>query len=184
VDETAAYIALVRRAWPKILIGDIETYPSMSLADNIWWIDSLNGKLAEMNVRGLDFYRLDVNWAVFTVRNEGSWQEVKKLEQYCRSKKLPFSLIYWPADYPALKRKGVAADDTWYISVMRQAQEYLMVDGRPDQYVIESWVGAPDRTIPDSADFTFTRTVRDFVTKFVRPTMPLPAPGAPAPRPR
>lgn len=51
---------------------------------------------------------------------------------------------------------------------MHQGYDYRMVGGKPDQYVIESWVGAPSRTVPDSDDFTFTRTVRDFVRKFVK----------------
>ena len=34
--------------------------------------------------------------------------------------------------------------------------------------LIESRVGAPSRAVPDSDDFTFTRTVRDFVRKFVK----------------
>jgi hypothetical protein len=168
VEETANYIALVRRAYPQLLIGDIETYPSTPLADHFWWIETLNRRLAEMHVRGLDFYRLDVNWVVFYLRNQGNWQEVKKLEAWCRARSLPFSLIYWPSDYPPLRNKGVAGDDTWYVSVMRQGYDYLMCGGAPDQYVIESWVGAPSRATPENDDFTFTRTVRDFVRKFVK----------------
>lgn len=167
VNETAAFIALVRRQFPKTLIGDIETYPSVPIADHRWWIETLNKRLAEMGVRGLDFYRLDVNWAVFNVLGQGSWREVKTLEQYCRSKALPFSLIYWASDYPALLRRKLAADDTWYVSIMRQGYDYAMVGGAPDQFVIESWVGAPSRSVPETDDFTFTRSVRDFVRKFV-----------------
>jgi hypothetical protein len=172
VEETANYIAKVREAYPQLQIGEIEAYPSTPLADHIWWIESLNAALAKRNVHGLDFYRLDVNWVVFNVRADtgkaGNWQEVKKLEQYCRVKKLPFSLIYWPADYPALKRQGLGDDETWYTSVMHQGYDYFMVGGKPDQYVIESWVGAPTQAVPDSSDFTFTRTVRDFAQKFLK----------------
>ncbi|MCX7011466.1 MAG: hypothetical protein NTW86_02660 [Candidatus Sumerlaeota bacterium] len=167
VQETANYIALVRKNFPRIQIGDIETYPSIPLADHYWWIDALSKRLAEMKVRGLDFYRLDVNWAVFVVRNEGSWKEVRELERHCREKNLPFSLIYWASGYPALQRKGIADDAAWYVSIMQQGYDYALVDGAPDQYVIESWVGAPSRSVPETADFTFTRSVRDFVRTFV-----------------
>ena len=51
---------------------------------------------------------------------------------------------------------------------MRQGDDYLMAGGAPDQYVIESWVGAPSRAIPETDDFTFTRTVRDFAHEFVK----------------
>jgi len=169
VQETASYIALARKNYPQILIGDIETYPSIPLPDHFWWIEALEKRLAEMNVRGLDFYRLDVNWSNFVAFNRGSWLEVKKLEQYCRSRKLPFSLIYWASDYPVMKRKGLADDSTWYVSIMRQGYDYAMVQGAPDQYVIESWIETPSHSLPETGEWTFTRSVRDFARKFVKP---------------
>jgi hypothetical protein len=168
VQETASFIALVRQHYPQVLIGDIETYPSTPFADHLWWIDALQKRLAEMNVRGLDFYRLDVNWVEFNVFGRGSWPEVKKLEQECRKRKLPFSLIYWASDYPAMKKRGLADDSTWYVSILRQGYDYALVNGAPDQVVIESWVGAPSQGVPETGDFTFTRSVRDFVKKFVK----------------
>lgn len=168
VQETASFIALVRQHYPQVLIGDIETYPSIPLADHLWWLDALQKRLAEMNVRGLDFYRLDVNWVEFNVFSRGSWPEVKKLEQECRKRKLPFSLIYWASDYPPMKKRGLADDSTWYVSIMRQGYDYALVNGAPDQYVIESWVDAPAQCVPETNDFTFTRSVRDFAKKFVK----------------
>lgn len=168
VQETANYIALVRKQFPNMLIGDIETFPSLSIDDHKRWIDALQKRLAELNVRGLDFYRLDVDSMHFTVHQKGSWKDVKQLELFCRQRKLPFSLIYWAAGYPSLAKRGLADDSTWYVSVMQQAYDYVAVDGHPDQYVIESWVGAPAKTLPDSGEFTFTRTVRDFAKKFVK----------------
>ncbi len=169
VEETARFIALVRERYPEMRIGDIEPYPSISLADHQWWIDNLNRKLREKHVRELDFYRLDVNWINFTVQQTGSWKELKQLELYCRSRHLPFSLIYWPADLPTLRRLGRAGENTWYISIMRQAQDYAVIGGAPDEYVIESWVGEPAASVPETADWTFTRSVRDFVERFVGP---------------
>lgn len=168
VDETAAYIALVRQSFPDVRLGDIEPYPSIPLADHFKWIDALQQKLAEKHVRGLDFYRLDVNWAEFTVFDRGNWPEVRKLERDCRQHGIPFSLIYWDSGYPGLERKKMADDSTWYVGIMHQGYDYAMVDGRPDQYVIESWLAdAPGRCIPEDREFTFTRSVRDFVRRFV-----------------
>lgn len=168
VQETANYIALVRKNFPQIQIGDIEPYPSIPLADQLPWIAALQKRLAERHVRGLDFYRLDVDWVNFTVGGHGSWPEVKQLERGCRAQGLPFGLIYWAADYPQMQRQGLADDSTWYVSVMQQGYDYALVGGAPDQYVIESWVGAPAQALPDTGDFTFTRSVRDFVRKFVK----------------
>lgn len=172
VQETASFIALVRRHYSDVLIGDIETYPSIPLADHVWWIEALNKRLAELQVRGLDFYRLDVNWAEFVVFNRGSWREVKELEQHCRQRQLPFGLIYWASEYPVLAQQGLADDATWYVSVMQQGYDYAMLQGAPDQYVIESWLEAPSRSGPETEPFTFTRSVLDFSRRFVKRTSP------------
>ena len=169
VEQTAQFVALVRREYPGIRIGDIEPYPFIPLADLMDWIDALQARLAQMNIAGLDFFRLDVDWVNFTMHNRGSWREVKKLEEFCRARKVPFSLIYWAADYPALKRLNLADDATWYISIMRQGNDYALVGGAPDEYVIESWVGAPSRSVPETGGWTFTHSVRDFCKRFLKP---------------
>ncbi|MBE3069394.1 MAG: hypothetical protein IMZ66_04070 [Planctomycetes bacterium] len=167
VRETAAFIALVRQHYPDVLVGDIEPYPFIPMPDLLKWIDALQKRLAEMKVRGLDFFRLDVNWVEFTVHGRGSWREVRQLELACRRQGLPFSLIYWASDYPEMKRRGLADDATWYVSVMRQGYDYAAVDGSPDEFVVESWIDAPSRGVPETGEFTFTRSVRDFVRRFV-----------------
>ena len=101
------------------------------------------------------------------VRGHGAWPDVRELETYCRSRGIPFSLIYWAADYPALAQRGLADDSTWYVGIMRQGNDYANVDGKPDQFVIESWIGAPSRSVPETGDFTFTRSVLDFARRFV-----------------
>jgi hypothetical protein len=166
LKETASYIALVRQHFPQLLIGDIEAYPSISIEDHRKWIEGLEMQLAAMNVRGLNFYRLDVDWLRFHVQQKGSWKEVKGLEIFCRQRKLPFGLIYWATGYPSMQKRGLADDSTWYVSIMQQGYDYAAVQGRPDQLVIESWIGAPSRCVPETADWTFTRSVRDFMRKF------------------
>jgi len=166
--ETAEYVAAVRRYDPSILVGDIEPYPSVPLADHYRWIESLNARLAERKVRGLDFYRLDVNWAEFVAFNRGSWREVRQLELHCRRLKLPFSQIYWASLFPAMQRKGLGDDAAWYVGVMQQGYDYALVDGRPDQIMVESWVAGPSRCVPDTADFTFTRSVLDLTKRLGR----------------
>jgi hypothetical protein len=166
VQETANFIALVRHHFPNMLVGDIETYPSLAPADHIWWIEALGKKLAEMNVRGLDFYRLDIDWANFIVADRGNWPEMKKLERYCRSKGLPFSMVYWAAGEPMLKRMGLADESTWYVSVMQQGYAYAMAQGTPDQYVVQSWLDTPSHSVPETDPGTFTHSVLDFSRKF------------------
>ena len=150
-------------------IGDIETYPSIPLEDHFRWIDTLQQRLAERKVRGLDFYRLDVNWAEFVVFDRGNWKEVRALERHCRQLKLPFSLIYWASGLPGMRQRGLADDSTWYVGIQQQGYDYAMVDGAPVQYVVESWVAAPSNCVPETADWTFTRSVLDFSRRFVPP---------------
>ena len=172
VEETANYIALVRQNYPKMLVGDIEAYPFTSIEDHQHWIEAVNKRLAEKGVRSLDFYRLDVDWLHFIVQNKdswkGSWRELRQLEQWCRQKKLPFQLIYWAAGYPSFEKKGLADDSTWYVSTLQQGYDYASVDGHPDAFVIESWIQTPSKCVPETADWTFTRSVRDFARKFVK----------------
>jgi len=167
VQETADFIARVRQRYPEILVGDIEPCPSIPVPEMIGWIGALQQRLAEKQVRGLDFFRVDVDWLHY-VRGHGAWPDVKGLEQYCRSQKIPFSLIYWAADYPELQRRGLADDSTWYVGLMRQGYDYANVDGAPDQFVIESWIGAPSQSVPETGEFTFTRSVLDFTRRFVK----------------
>lgn len=169
VAETASFIALVRQNYPDMLIGDTETYPTIPVADHLWWIDALQKKLAAMKVRGFDFYRLDVNWTNFIIQDHGNWREVRKIEQACRQRKLPFSLIYWASDLPVLESKGLADESTWYLSLMQQGNAYAMVDGRPDQFVIESWLksGNP-KCLPETDQWSFTRSALDFTGRFVK----------------
>ena len=170
IEETAQFVAAVRAEFPDLLIGDIEAYPSIAFADHLRWIAGLRARLAELGVRGIDFYRLDVDWIAFTAAHVGSWAEVKRLEEACHNQGLPFSLIYWASDYPAKKAAGTARDADWYDGVMAEGRAYAAVGGRPDQPVIESWVGAPSHAVPDSAPWTFTRSVRDFAIAFPRET--------------
>ena len=177
VQETAAFIALVRQHYPNMIIGDIEPYPSITLADHIAWIQALNQRLAALNVRGIDFYRVDVNWTLYTVFGNGSWLEVKKLEDYCHSIHLPFSLIYWAADWNRLNRFGVGDDTAWYCSLMQQGYDYALLQAAPDQYVIQSWDKCPSVAVPETQEYSFTRGARDFLLKIVYPP-PAPAQAA------
>lgn len=67
-----------------------------------------------------------------------------------------------------LDRQFTADDSMWYVSIMQQGYDYAMVQGRPDQYVIESWIESPSKSTPESEQWTFTRSVLDFVKKFVK----------------
>jgi len=170
VEETAKFVAMVRRTYPGIQIGDIEGYPGASDDELLPFIDALQARLRSMGVRGLDFFRLDLDWMWFrtrTARGAVGWRGVRHMEEECHRRGIPFSLIYWAADYPSLERQGMATDQSWEEGVMYEGREYADVGGVPDQFVIQSWVNAPAHTLPEDQAGTFMRSVLDFTGAFV-----------------
>ncbi len=153
VEQTAAFIALARRNYPEFKIGDIEPYPSIPADELLAFLDALRARVAEMGVRGVDFLRLDVDWMHFVVRDkvgQAGWAGVRDLELQCRQRGVPFSLIYWAADYPSLKRAGLATDESWEASILRQGADYAAAGGAPDESVIESWLDTPSLSVPET----------------------------------
>ena len=164
--ETAEFIALVRKDYPDWLIGDIEGFPALSADQLIQWIDLLEAKLQAKGVRGLDFFRIDTDWMHFVHdTKKGSWRDMKRVENHCRRKGIPFSVIYWAAHYPAMLKKNFADDVTWYVGVLQMGYAYAAVDGKPDQVVVQSWVDGPNTFLPETKPFTFTNSALDLTER-------------------
>ncbi len=169
-DQTARFVALVRQNYPNIAIGDIEPYPSISADQLVEFIAAVQARLRQWHMRGLDFVRADVDWMHFrpgdAIGGEG-WQGVHDLQRQFEAQGLSFSLIYWAADFPSLKRAGMATQASWENGIMREGAAYAGVAGLPDEIVIESWVNTPDRALPETEPDTFTRSVLDFTARYV-----------------
>ena len=168
-NETVEFMERVRKNYPNIMIGDIEGYPFFSPDEMIQWIDLLQAKLKERGVKGMDFFRIDINVPNFIVSNtKENWHGVRKIEMHCKQIGLPFSVIYWAPDYGNPRFEGRYDDRTWYVGIMKMAYDYnLWNGGDPDQFVIESWVGGPEKTLPESDPFSFVGSALDFVERFV-----------------
>lgn len=136
----------------------------------IEFIDRMEEYLWEREIPGQNFFRLDVDWNAFG-KNPGvrkrQWEEVKRIEDHCKEIGLPFSMIYWASDVAG--SEALRADESsWYNSLMKQGKEYAAVGGDPDQYDIQTWIeGIPHTTLPETADWTFTRSVLDFYNRFI-----------------
>ena len=166
--ETAAFIALVRKDYPNWKIGSIEGFPSLSADQLIQWIDLLEVKLKAKGVRGLDFFRIDTDWMHFVHdTKKGSWGDMKRIEDHCRRKGIPFSVIYWAANYPAMLKQDLADDRTWYVGVLQMSYAYAAVGGKPDQIVVQSWVEGPNTILPETKPFTFTHSALDLSERFL-----------------
>jgi hypothetical protein len=168
VEQVARFVVDVHKAYPRALVADIEPYPSQSTQDHIRWIDRLRQRLYDMGDRGLDFYRIDLNWVAFQSEHKGSWAGLKAIEDHCHARHIPFSLIYWASDFPLAKSAGHLTDKTWYDGIMKEGAGYASSGAVPDQYVIESWIGLPKQALPETGGYTFTQSVRDFTHRFVR----------------
>jgi hypothetical protein len=173
VEQTADYIVKIRKAYPEARIGSIEPFPALSRVDLEKWITSLDAALAARSSKPVDFFRVDVDWANMNSKGPGNWAEVKKLEDFCRARHTRFSLIYWDAQNEPLETKGYVDNVecmSWYCGVMTQGGAYAYAGGRPDEYVIESWVPhAPQQAVPETDKTTFTASVLDFYKKFIQP---------------
>jgi hypothetical protein len=163
--------------------------PTLSADTVIRWIDALDARLLAKGARGQDFFRLDVNWINLAMIQSGytpaqGWREVKRVEDHCKAIGLPFSLIYWPSDVfqfeddERLPVMDSRSDKAWHDQIMEMARKYWDAGGRPDQYVMESWVRVgpnetpmPPTVIPERHVFSFTRSLRELYENFARPQL-------------
>jgi len=160
VEQVADWIRLIRENYPDIAVGSIEPYPSLGRIEIQNWIVNLDSRCSDLGVRGLDFFCLDPDWRRFP--SDGRWSQVKLLEDFCRARDLPFSLIYWAADQP------LSTDDSdWYELTLAQGQAYHDQRGIPDEFNLQSWLSIPSQSVPETADNTLTRTLNDFYTQIV-----------------
>ena len=175
VEETAQFIALVRKNYPDWKVGDIEPYPSFPTPELMAYLDALQARLEEMHVRGLDFFRIDIDWMNFPLEGRqgqaagrDGWHGVHALAEQIQKRHIPFSLIYWAADYPSLAKQGRATDETWEKGILKQGDWVRKAGITPDEYVIESWVHAPSHSIPETQKGTFMHSVLAFEKQNIR----------------
>ena len=185
MEQTAQFMEATRAEYPHIAIGVIEAMPSNFDADTlIRWSAALNARLeAGPSGRGMDFFRLDVDWnnngkgMDFRKGNAATpgWKEVKRLEDWCKSVDLPFSMIYWGPNHDGYWVKDQTTDKAWYDQVMLQGAHYnAAVGGTPDQYVVQSWirvdgVDLPYTNIPETSPKSFTNSFVDIYNTYIEP---------------
>ncbi len=163
VAETTAFAGLMRRAYPQSRLGLIEPFPALSLEELVHGVESVQRTCAEQGFKGLDFLRLDVDWDRMDRCHEGSWADVKRIEERCRAQGIAFSLIYWSADEPRLAKAGPTGKGSWRSGILKQQAAYARAGGRPDEIVIESWLHIPEQALPETDPDTFTGSVLEFL---------------------
>ncbi len=160
--ETVSFMAMMRKAHPEARLGDIEPYPALNPNEIETAIHAIQQGCAERGVRGLDFFRLDVDWDLMEQKNFGSWEEVNQIAALCRARGITFSMIFWAANQPRLVETN-NSPTLWRDGMMHQAQAYREAGGQPDEIVIQSWLHTPEHSVPETSPETFTAAALEFL---------------------
>ncbi len=164
--QVGAYITMIKHEFPGVQIGDIEPWPGIGTAAIKQWIDLL----VSASPSGLAFLTLDVDNALVQTRHV-PFAQLKEIADYARSKGLAFRLIMWNSN--ALNPRRVNDDATEYAATLLFAarmQAVTAVDG----VTVESWDDFPITTVPDTADHTLTRLLRDYADRYPPARRPSP----------
>jgi len=167
IDQVSQYVELMRARYPAIKIGDIEPWAACiksNADDMLGYIDGVQAKLKAANVRGLDFFRLDLN----PLPSSGiSWVEVRKLQDGLRARKIPFSLIFIGLHAPQMQKYNLQDDYISFEGIMMREYFCRMFGIYPDQYVIQEWSDVPRRMVPEDKEWSFSRTALEFCKAFL-----------------
>ncbi len=160
VKHTTEFILRLRERYPHAAICSIEPYPVLKEAELIQWVEALHRALQTQGDRGLDAYRLDVDWASMGTTYPGDWQTVRRIGDHARKMGLKYSLIYWAATVPALAARQAETPHSWPAAIRQQADAVRAADAQPDELVLESWMATPARSIPETDPTTLTGILR------------------------
>ena len=154
VEETVAWMQLVRAKYPHIQLVEIEAYPEVQASSLIWWVRELNKVCAANSVPIIDFFQIDHDWN----RAGGFVSHVKEIRDAARAQGIPFGLNIWAAN----KSGEDALETDWHTGVIQQAQMYATAGFVPDLYSLNDWIHTPRQIIPDTQYPSFTYTALDF----------------------
>lgn len=163
--ETVSFIARMRKAHPGARLGDIEPYPALNPGEIETAVNAIQKGCAEHGVRGLEFFRLDVDWDLMEQKTFGSWSEVNQIAAVCRARGIAFSMVFWAASQPRLVKTN-SSSLLWRDGLMHQARVFAEAGGRPDELVIQSWLHTPEHAVPETSAETFTASALEFLHEF------------------
>jgi hypothetical protein len=134
--STATYVRTVRSGdsnidnRPPLEVGDIEAYPSTSVADIKRWISLLKAYGYKPA-----FFHLDVNIHYLDKNPRiDAAATISDLKQYFSEERIPFGIIIWSGYDPE------NSDQEYYNFALRWANKVHFWIGSLDQIVIQSWV--------------------------------------------
>jgi hypothetical protein len=166
--ELAQYIQMIREDFDARVVI-MEPYPYFSVNELEYRIGLVNIHLGLIGEEPLDGFLMDPNWFVFDPLDptSGSWEGVLEVETYCKEHGIPFGLIYWPSNAVAKGKVYWPSDREWSQEVIQQGYAYQAVGGYPDEFVIMSWLWAPQAIAREHTRYSFMWTVSGFANQFI-----------------
>jgi hypothetical protein len=153
----AETIAIVKKTFPKVQIGDEEVVDSSrSEADELaQWPDAFRAATGQ----DLAFLHVDVAWSGAAIRN------LAPLAATLKAKHVPLGIIYNADSDPT-------SDEAWEQNAIEHFGEIESVMGiHPDQAVFQTWVVYPSRIMPESQPGTLTNLVLQYLHRPTKLTM-------------
>ncbi|MBL8089890.1 MAG: discoidin domain-containing protein [Anaerolineales bacterium] len=146
--EINQFSKAMKAVFPDILIGDTEALAGQAGANQYKeWVKIFR----EVNGYDLAFLHIDVDWS------RPNWaQEIITIEEYADVFDVPVGIIY--------TGNGFDSTDEEWLSAAGERVKKLEIEhhANPDHILFQSWNDKPDRTLPESKDFTFTNFINDY----------------------
>jgi len=171
VEETANWIALVRRAFPTLKLILIEPHPAESSTQIIDFVSDLNAGAAKRGVAGLDGLEIDHFWDGPRPWNGSDMADMRAA---AHSRRMEFAIIF----YAAMPFPNPTNDCDFLTRLYQQWNKYN-AEGidyygfYPDIYTVESWDQIPSATVPEAIKAcTFTQGARQWIDFIAPPLRP------------
>jgi len=140
------FVKGMRSVFPAAVIGDIEPLPlGLPVEEYMQWMEAYR----QVTGGDLDFLHLDLDY------HDPTWSvKAFQLEEFCRSRGIPFGVIYNGED---------TSNAEWINSAWERAGIYEQRQGgQPDHVVFQSWNDHPDSVLPENEPESFTHLINRY----------------------
>jgi hypothetical protein len=145
----ARFAAILRAAFPDLLIGDIEPLPEpVDAAGLAGWIDAWTDAMGEPPA----FLHLDPDYG------RAGWpQLIGQIGAEAHARDVPYGVIAFGEPYDA-------TDLAWLQHSGQRLNRLRILAGvEPDHVIFQSWQDHPDRALPESDPETYTGWLRTYL---------------------
>lgn len=159
VVETAEWMRIIRNEFPNTLIISIEPFPAISANDLSWWLQALRDRSAIIGTPFVDMFILDHDWNAAE-----DPAGVAQVGDAAHDQGLRYGVLFGGL-YPS---GNCSSDRTWYDGIFYQAQIYANYGVGVNLYSINNFVCRPIAVLPESQQWSFTMSVRDFIWAYIQ----------------